>query len=147
MTTETDDFLAAVLPEYVAAETAIHNGDSAPRKALWSRAEPLTLFGAAVTGRGWDAVSETFDWLGRSFSDCTSYENEVVAAGASGDLAYLVAIEHSATSINGTPQSYALRATTIFRREDGRWRVVHRHGDPHTPDRTLERALVGEQLP
>ena len=26
--------------------------------------------------------------------------------------------------------AYALRVTTVFRREDGRWRVVHRHGDP-----------------
>ena len=34
MTTETDDFLAAVLPAYVEGERAIHNGDPAPRKAL-----------------------------------------------------------------------------------------------------------------
>jgi hypothetical protein len=23
-----------------------------------------------------------------------------------------------------------LRVTTVFRREDGEWKVVHRHGDP-----------------
>jgi ketosteroid isomerase-like protein len=27
-----------------------------------------------------------------------------------------------------------LRATTIFRREDGEWKVVHRHGDALTAD-------------
>lgn len=147
MTTETDEFLAAVLPGYVAAETAIHNGDPNPRKALWSRTEPLTLFGAAVTGRGWGELEATFDWLGRSFSDCTSYENELVAAGASGDLAYHVAIERSAASIDGTPRAYELRVTTVFRREDGAWRIVHRHGDPYAADRTLARAVAGELHP
>lgn len=141
--TETEEFLAAVLPDYVTAETAIHNGNAAPRKALWSRSEPLTLFGAAVNGRGWAELEATFDWLGRTFSDCVSYENELVAAGASGDLAYHVAIEHSSASMNGTPRTYALRVTTIFRREDGQWRIVHRHGDPHVADRTLELALAG----
>ena len=141
--TETDEFVATVLPGYLAAERALHEGDPEPRKALWSRTDPLTLFGAAVTGRGWDALSATFDWLGKSFSDCRSYENEVIAVEASGDLAYLVSIERSAVSIDGNPRTYALRVTTIFRREDGQWRVVHRHGDPHTADQTLESAIAG----
>jgi ketosteroid isomerase-like protein len=141
---ETEDFLAAVLPTYLAAETAIHNGDPAPRAALWSRTEPLTLFGAAVTGRGWGELGATFEWLGRSFSDCTSYKNEVVAAGASGDLAYLVAVERTTASIDGVPRSYELRATTVFRREGGAWRIVHRHGDPRTADQALDRVLAGK---
>ena len=48
----------------------------------------------------------------------------------SGDLAYVVAIEHTTASIGGGPtQSYSLRATTILRREDGEWRAIHRHAD------------------
>jgi ketosteroid isomerase-like protein len=32
--------------------------------------------------------------------------------------------------VNGAPpESYTLRVTTVFRREDGEWRVAHRHGD------------------
>src|SRR5262249_30017784 len=39
------------------------------------------------------------------------YEIEVVAAGASGDLAYLVAFEHTTASVNGAPpESYTLRS-------------------------------------
>jgi ketosteroid isomerase-like protein len=145
--TETDDFVATVLPGYFAAERAIHDGDPEPRKALWSRTEPLTLFGAAVSGRGWDELGATFDWLGKSFSDCRSYENEVISVEASGDLAYLASIERSAASVDGTPRTYALRVTTIFRREDGQWRVVHRHGDPCTADQTLDQAIAGERQP
>ena len=131
MGTEVDDFLAATMPRYEQAEIALHNGDAAPRTAMWSHKEPVTVFGTARSGTGWDEIQRLFEGLGSIFSNCTSYENEVVAAGASGDLAYIVALEHTTASINGAPpQPYVLRATTVFRREEGEWKVVHRHGDP-----------------
>lgn len=49
--TETEQFLATIGPRITEAEIALHNGDSGPRSAMWSRAEPLTLFGAAIVGR------------------------------------------------------------------------------------------------
>ncbi len=98
--------------------------------ALWSRNDPVTLFGAAQGGNGWAEIGPIFKRLEASFSNCTAYKNEVLAAGASGDLAYTVAFEHTTASVNGAPaQPYILRVTTIFRREDGDWKVVHRHGD------------------
>jgi ketosteroid isomerase-like protein len=106
-------------------------GDAAPRKALWSTSDPVTLFGAAMMTTGWPEIEATFDRLATRFSDCTSFEIEVVAAGVSGDLAYLVAFEHTTASIGGDPPApYTLRVTTIFRREGGVWKVVHRHADP-----------------
>jgi ketosteroid isomerase-like protein len=91
----------------------------------------VTLLGAAVGGTGWGQIEPIFDRLQASFSNCTSHEHEVIAAGASGALAYIVAFEHTTASINGSPSlSYTLRATTVFRREDGEWKVVHRHADP-----------------
>lgn len=139
--TETELFLAAMSPRITEAETALHNGDSGPRVAMWSRAEPLTLFGAAISGRGWGEIGPIFDTLGKQFSNCLSYENEIVAAEACGDLAYTVALEHTTASVNGAePVPYVLRATTIFRREDGEWKVVHRHGDPLAADSA---AVVG----
>jgi ketosteroid isomerase-like protein len=41
-----------VLPRLLAADTALHNGDAAPRKAMWSTTEPVTLFGAAMMTTG-----------------------------------------------------------------------------------------------
>lgn len=126
----TDEFLASMLPRLLEADTAIHDGDAEPRKALWSRHEPVTLFGAALTATGWPALEATFDQLAARFSGCASFEIEVVAAGAADDLAYLVAYEHTTASIGGEPAvPYTLRVTTIFRREDGDWKVIHRHGD------------------
>jgi ketosteroid isomerase-like protein len=130
---ETEEFLAATLPQLTKAEIAIHNGDAGPRIAMWSGDEPVTLFGAAITTSGLAQARQTFEKLGSMLSDCTAYEIEVVAAGASGDLAYLVALEHTTASVNGAPpESYTLRVTHIFRREDGQWRIAHRHGDSLT---------------
>jgi len=128
--TDTQDFLSQAAPQFTNAEIALHNGDAAPRIAMWSRTEPLTLFGAAVSARGWAEIGPTFEWLGKTFSNCTSYENEIIAAEAGGDLAYIVALEHTTASINGAPpHPYVLRVTTVFRREGVEWKIVHRHGD------------------
>jgi ketosteroid isomerase-like protein len=135
MGTEVEDFLAATMPGYEKAEIAIHNGDAAPRIGMWSHDEPVTVFGAARSATGWDDVQRLFEGLASAFSNCTSYQNEIVAAGSSGDLAYIVAFEHTTASLNGAPpQAYLLRVTTVFRREEGEWRVVHRHGDPASED-------------
>jgi ketosteroid isomerase-like protein len=50
----------------------------------------------------------------------------------SGDLAYTVAIERSEVRVAGQdkPAPMALRVTHIFRKEDGAWKLVHRHADP-----------------
>ena len=128
---ETDAFLDATMARYRDAETALHNGDAAPRKLMWARTDPVTLFGAALSASGWAEIERIFDRLEASFSNCTSCEHEVIAAGASGDLAYIVAFEHTTASVSGSPSlPYTLRATTVFRREDEEWKVVHRHADP-----------------
>ena len=128
---EVDEFLAAVLPVQIAADTALHDGDAGPRKALWSRADPVTVFGAAKTVAGWPAVEQLFDWIARNFSNCQSYDCEEVAAGASGGLGYIVGHERTTTSVGGGPPTpYELRVTLIFRREGDEWKEVHRHADP-----------------
>jgi ketosteroid isomerase-like protein len=133
-TAETEAFLAAIADRYVEAEHALHDGDAAPRMALWSRTDPLTLFGAAGSARGWGEIGAVFRWLGHTFTNCSSYRNEIVAAEARGDLAYLVALEHTTVAAqDAAPESYVLRVTTIFRREGGAWKIVHRHGDAITP--------------
>ena len=128
---EVDEFLAAVLPRQREAEMAILNGDSEPRKLLWSHRDPVTVLGAAKTVSGWPAVASLFDWLAENFSNGTSYRLELTAAGVSGDLGYVVGAEHSKASVAGeAPAPIALRVTLIFRREDGEWKEVHRHADP-----------------
>jgi hypothetical protein len=80
--TETEEFLAATMPRLTEAESALHNGDPVGRIAMWSRADPLTVFGAALSARGWGEIGPMFDKLGTVFADCESYRNEIIAAGA-----------------------------------------------------------------
>jgi len=136
---ERDDFLSAVLGPQAAAEAAIHDGDPSPRMALWSPHDPVTLFGAFGPNKsGWDEVSQTFQWVASRFSDVSDYRFELVAAGASGDLAYTVGYEHSSVSLDGAPPvPRTLRVTHVYRREQEQWKIVHRHGDVPPPDQSL----------
>ena len=129
MSAEVEEFLAAVLPKQRAAEQAMHNGDAEPRLALWSHQDPVTLYGAKLTGSGWADLEPKFREVASWFAGSVAYEFEVVAAGASGDLAYTVGYEHNNVRVNGQPTTYTLRVTHVYRREDGQWRIVHRHAD------------------
>jgi ketosteroid isomerase-like protein len=48
------------------------------------------------------------------------------------ELAYVVQMERLKAKVGAREEitPYALRATMIFRPEDGVWKVVHRHADP-----------------
>jgi ketosteroid isomerase-like protein len=126
---ERDEFLGWVGSRLKDAETALHNGDAGPRFEIWSTNEPVTVLGAWKSAKGQQEVGELFRLLEDSFSDCTSYAHDVVAADVSGDMAYTVGYERTSASINGEPRTYTLRATQVYRREDGEWKVAHRHGD------------------
>jgi ketosteroid isomerase-like protein len=124
-----DDFLTWVRTALFDAELALHNGDAAPRRALWSETEPTSVLGAWRNALGQKELDELFADLANSFSNCTSYEFELLAFDVSGDMAYTTGLEHTSTSVNGQPRSYTLRATQVYRRENGEWKVAHRHGD------------------
>jgi len=136
---ELDDFLTRTLACQIEAEQALINGDPDPRLAMTSIQDPVTVFGAKVpVRRGWEEVSETLRWLASRWSNSTDYHFDLVAADVSGDLAYIVGFERIANSVVGAPvEPYTLRVTHIFRRENGEWKIAHRHADYVPVDQTL----------
>lgn len=131
-TTEVDAFLADVLPRQEEEERALRNGDPGPRLRMWSSNDPVTLLGAdgPAGTSGWDGISDRFRSIATRFCDCREYEFELLAAGVSGDLAYTVGFERATMSLDGGPAGpNVLRVTHIYRREDGEWKIVHRHAD------------------
>lgn len=128
---DTKQFLDEMMPRIHAAETALLSGDAGPRFQMWSHTDPVTVFGAVLSAIGWAAVAPMFERLASRFSNCSSCEWEVIAADVGEDFAYLLAIERTTASVAGAePTPFALRSTTIFRRENGEWKIVHRHADP-----------------
>jgi ketosteroid isomerase-like protein len=127
--TDRDAFLAWVQSALYDAEVAVHNGDAAPRRAIWSRNEPVSILGALRNAYGRQEVDEAFTVLETSFSDCTSYTFELQSFDVVGDMAFTAGLEHTSASMDGTPRSYTLRATQVYRRESGAWKVAHRHAD------------------
>ena len=65
------------------------------------------------------------------YSGSAVVDSDVVAAGLSGDLAYVVGYERAAASMaGGAEENLTLRVTQVYRREDGEWKRGHRHADP-----------------
>jgi len=121
---------ADVLSRERSAEAAIYRGDPGPFKELWSRGDDISLFGAfGPCKKGWRQVGKTVEWVaGRYREGVVTAEYEVVYEGA--DLAYTVGYEIGDVILDGAPMiRQRLRVTQIYRREDGEWRLVHRHGD------------------
>jgi ketosteroid isomerase-like protein len=129
---EVEDFLSHMLPLYIRAVDAMHNGDSALFAEMWSRRDPVTLLGAAATAPpGWESVTEAQRYGATLFSNGTPLDFELIAADVNGDLAYTVGYERCAVSVHGGPaRPVYLRATQIYRQEIGEWNLVHRHADP-----------------
>ncbi len=124
-----DDFVAWTQTRLRDAETALHNGDPGPRLAIWSTREPVSVFGAWRSEIGQEAVRDLFHKLAESMSNCTSHVYDIVAADVVGDIAFSVGYERTEVQINGQPRRYTLRVTQVYRREDGEWKVAHRHAD------------------
>jgi len=59
-----------------------------------SRNDPVTVLGAWRSATGQE-LDDLFSQLAESFSDCTSYSLEVIAADVVGDTAYTVGYEHA----------------------------------------------------
>ena len=130
--------------EYHAALDHFMRGESGPVKELFSRRSDVTLanpFGR--TAEGWNAVERAADSAATHYKDGRAIRFETLAKLATTELAYLHEVEHLESKVGGRDEigTLALRVTTVFRREEGVWKVVHRHADPITATRTPESVL------
>jgi ketosteroid isomerase-like protein len=79
-------------------------------------------------------VSATLDRAAEKYHDgeVVGFENVSTVMGT--DLAYTVAIESYRARVGGAEEMspVSVRVTSVFRREDGVWKLLHRHADPIT---------------
>ena len=137
-----DDFV----DQYHRALDEFFRGDPEPAKKLYSHREDASLanpFGPVAIG--WEQVAETMERAAGNYRDGGASGFETLARYATPDLAYLVEVERFEAKVGGEEKlaSGALRVTSVLRREDGAWKIVHRHADPITAPRAAESVIQG----
>ena len=131
MVSAVEDF-DEVVEQYHLAISEFMNGNPEPAKKMFSHRDDVTLANPrGVVARGWDQVAEAMERAAGSRRDGEVVGFEIVAKHASPEFAYVVEVERLKGKFGGREDlaPYDLRATMIFRREEGVWKVVHRHAD------------------
>jgi ketosteroid isomerase-like protein len=131
-----DESFDAFLPRFEQGITQFINGDTTGLKEILSRAEDVSIMGGwGAYAKGWKEVEERADWAVKRFKNSgAKAEFEYLSKTVEGNLAWTVSIERSQAHIvdQEKPMLMVLRVTHLFRKEQGRWRLVHRHADAVT---------------
>lgn len=145
------DAVQAIESTYAEANAALMRGDS----KTWHKLVPLTDDGVLMSPFGGtpsrfaDYTPERIERMGRLFKN-GDFDQEVVQAFKSGDMIVLATIERAHVSVGGLPeQNWALRVTSVFKREGAQWKLAHRHADPLVEDVAIAEAAGmarGERL-
>jgi ketosteroid isomerase-like protein len=143
MDSPSDDFDRVVDESHVALDE-FAKGDHEPLAKLWSRRDDVTLgnpFGPFV--RGFERVVETMQRAAAHYEDGEVAGFDQLAKHVTDELAYIVEVERFRAKMGGAQDvsSISLRVTSVFRREDGAWKLVHRHADPITTARPAESVI------
>src|SRR5215217_2598272 len=138
-----DDFDEVIEPYHLALGEII-NGNPEGYKKLSSHRDDVTLaipFGPPALGG--DGVARTLERAASHYTDGERTDFETVSKYVSAELAYLVEIERFEAKVGPREDTapVALRVTSIFRPEEGTWKVVHRHADPITTAQPAESVI------
>jgi len=134
--TAIEEFGTAIERYHVAAADFI-KGNPEPYKALFSQGEDVTVANPFFpVARGWEKVADRMERACSRWSEGEIVGFENVAQYATDELGYIVEIERFRAKLGGSEKAapVALRTTSILRRENGDWKIVHRHADPITTE-------------
>lgn len=115
------------------ALAAIITGDQSGYLALFSTAEDITLgnpFGPF--GKGRRAVEERLAVAASKYRDGCNARVELIEKYVTDTMACVVEVESGEAKVAGSAEmtKISVRVTSLFRFEDGNWKLVHRHADP-----------------
>jgi len=126
--------LDEVIDRYHQAMNGFATGDPGLTKSLYAHTDDVTLANPFVgpPAHGWTEVSAALDYASSNFHNGEMTRSELVQAFVGSDLATVLEMEDWKARIGDRDEvaPFRLRVTTTFRREDGTWKMVHRHADP-----------------
>jgi ketosteroid isomerase-like protein len=102
---------------------------------LYSRHDDATLANPyGPPARGWNQIQEAGRRAASNYRDGKALGFENFAKCGTEELGYILEIERFEAKVAGRDEvsPVALRVTSIFHREEGAWRLLHRHADPIT---------------
>jgi ketosteroid isomerase-like protein len=141
--TALEKFDVAIERYHLAAADFI-KGNPEPYKALFSHGEDVTVANPFFpVARGWEKVADRMERASSRWSEGEIVGFENVAQYATDELGYIVEIERFRAKLGGSEKAapVALRTTSILRRENGDWKIVHRHADPITTEQPTASVL------
>jgi ketosteroid isomerase-like protein len=132
MNKDLEDFKEFMKAREKAAEAYV-NGDAEPLSAI-----AATEFDATFFAPNGDFESGAKKVLSRYQTDAENFESdgnshfEILQLAADKGLAYWTGFQRATAHLKGKTEAipFNLRITEIFRRENGGWKLVHRHADP-----------------
>jgi len=133
-TAEGDDMQMAAVEAandgFYAALNVMFTGDAAPMKAVWSHAADITYMGPGGDYlAGWEAIEGEWDkQAGAMLGGHVEPSDVRITVGR--DLAVISDVE---VGVNENAeigkQNVSIRATNIFRLENGEWKMIGHHTD------------------
>jgi ketosteroid isomerase-like protein len=137
--------LIEVIEEDHRALNALVRGDPERKRKMFSHREDVSLANPIDPPvRGWDQVEPTLERAVSQLREGQPLRFERISEYATEDLAYVLEIERCPGVKIGASDDiapFSLRAATVWRREDGGWKIAHRHADPITAPRPIESVL------
>jgi ketosteroid isomerase-like protein len=133
-----------VVAHYQRALGEFIKGNPEPNKMVFSHREDVTFANPLdPAARGWEQVAATLERAASQVREGEQVGFDIVAKYVTPELAYMVWVERVKAKLGGRQDivPIALRVTTIFRPEDGTWKVVHRHADPITTAQPIESVI------
>jgi ketosteroid isomerase-like protein len=114
---------------FYAALNAMFKGNVAPMKKIWSHADDVTYLGPDGSFRvGWEATLK--DWQKQAAMKLDGkVEPKEIHITVGRDLAAAHNYEVGENVIDGKPTKVKIRATNLYRKEDGEWKMIGHHTD------------------
>jgi ketosteroid isomerase-like protein len=120
----------AAADRFYEALNAMFKGDIAPMKAVWSHADDVVYMGPGGSIKvGWDKISK--DWESQAARKLGGHIAAKDVHFTVGDkIAVMYTLESGEnTNIGGKREKVAIRATNLFRHENGAWKMIGHHTD------------------
>ncbi len=124
------DEIAEVAAGFYAALNALFEGNVAPMVEVWSHEDDVTYMGPDGGFQvGWTEVRA--EWEKQSAMKLGGHvEPEGMRINVGGDLAITNNFEKGANTNTGdVPGMVSIRATNLFRKESGTWKMIGHHAD------------------